>query len=287
MSARSSAVQYDPHVDIDWESPWRSEQFALPQESVTLYGTRVWAKLAGSDQRTLALHEAVSRWSTVAYLSAILTGNQLRRVAEEGLNSSDSRNALDEVSKSSRTTITFGRLVRATDLAPYKPPRGTATAVKLLSFLPLGAASHASMLLVEETFARTMAAAVTDPGIEPHVRQAVRIHRFECDERFEFARSEVLAAQRKSNRISRAYNRLLLAVLANVILRLGVSFEVYRSIGIGPMRGALISRRRRAAIRRRDAAATVAFLDSAGMLDGAVTAALWRLTGVVQSDERQ
>ena len=106
MSARSSAVQYDPHVDIDWESPWRSEECALPQESVTLYGTRVWAKLAGSDQRTLALHEAVSRWSTVAYLSAILTGNQLRRVAEEGLNSSDSRNALDEVSKSSRTTIT-------------------------------------------------------------------------------------------------------------------------------------------------------------------------------------
>ena len=33
-------------------------------------------------------------------------------------------------------------------------------------------------------------------------------------------------------------------------------------------------------IRRRDAANTVAFLDSAGMLDGTLTAALWRLTGV-------
>ncbi|MDV6231057.1 diiron oxygenase [Rhodococcus cercidiphylli] len=286
MSPRSSAVQYDPHVDIDWESPWQSEDFALPPDSVTLHGTRLWARLAQQDKRTLALHEAVSRWSTVAYLTAMLTGNQLRRAAEEGLNSAASRNAFDEVAGSSRTTITFGRLVRATDVAPYKPPRGTTTAVKLLGFLPLGAASHASTLLVEETFSRSMAAAVTDPGIEPHVRQAVKIHRLESADRFAFARSEVVAAQSKSNAVARAYNRVLLAVLANVILRLGVSFEVYRSIGIGPVRGAFASRRRRAEIRRRDSANTVAFLQSAGMLDGTVTAALWRLTGVVPPNHR-
>ncbi|OZC90754.1 hypothetical protein CH254_07540 [Rhodococcus sp. 06-412-2C] len=287
MTGRSSAVQYDPHVDIDWESPWGIGEFALPLDSVTLYGTRRWQRLSEQDRRTLALHEAVSRWSTVAYLSAMLTGNQLRRVAEDGLNTEDCRNALEEVAGSSRTTITFGRLVRATALAPYKPPRGTTTAVKLLGFLPLGAASHASILLVEETFARSMEGAVTDPDIEPHVRQAVKIHRLECAGRFEFARSEVVAAQKKSHRIARAYNRLLLAVLANVILRLGVSFEVYRSIGISPVRGALASRRRRSEIRRRDAKDTVDFLDSAGMLDGPITAKLWRMTGVVPSSGRR
>ena len=285
MSRRSSAVQYDPHVDIDWESPWQSEASALPRDSVTLYGTRLWGRLAEQDRRTLALHEAVSRWSTVSYLSAMLIGNQLRRVAEEGLNSTDSRNALAEVAGGSRTTITFGRLVRATEVPPYKPPRGTTTAVKLLGFLPLGAASHASILLVEETFARSMAGAVTDPGIEPHVRQAVKIHGLGSADRFASARSEVVAAQTNSNVVARAYNRVLLALLANVILRLGVSFEVYRSVGISPARGAFASRRRRSEIRRRDAANTVAFLDSAGMLDGTLTAALWRLTGV-RTDEQ-
>lgn len=281
MTARSSVVQYDPHVDIDWESSWGTDEFALPVESVTLYGTRRWEKLSEEDRRTLALHEAVSRWSTVAYLTAMLTGNQLRRVAEDGLNTEDCRHALEEVAGSSRTTITFGRLVRATALTPYRPPRGTTTAVKLLGFLPLGAASHASILLVEETFARSMEGAVTDPGIEPHVRQAVKLHRREGAARFAFVRSEVIAAQQKSNRMVRAYNRLLLAVLANAILRLGVSFEVYRAIGMSPLRGAIASRRRRVAIRRRDAASAVEFFDSVGLLDGAITGPLWRLTGVV------
>ncbi|OZD72525.1 hypothetical protein CH272_14930 [Rhodococcus sp. 05-340-1] len=287
MSPRSSAVQYDPHVDIDWESPWQTGEFALPRESVTLHGTRLWTKLTEQDRRTLALHEAVSRWSTVSYLSAMLTGNQLRRAAEEGLNSPASRNALAEVAGSSRTTITFGRLVRASEVPPYRLPKGTTTAVKLLGFLPLGVASHASTLLVEETFARSMQGAVTEPGIEPHVRQAVKIHRLESADRFAFARSEVVAAQEKSNRLSRAFNRLLLAVLANVILRLGVSFQVYRSIGMSPVRGVLASRRRRAAIRRRDASNTVAFLDSVGLLEGTITAALWRMTGVVSTEGRQ
>ncbi|AJW42647.1 hypothetical protein CH274_27500 [Rhodococcus sp. 06-418-5] len=287
MTARSSAVQYDPHVDIDWESSWGSDEFALPLESVTLYGTRRWERLSDESRRTLALHEAVSRWSTVAYLTAMLTGNQLRRVAEDGLNTEACRNALEEVAGSSRTTITFGRLVRATALPPYRPPRGTTTAVKLLGFLPLGAASHASILLVEETFARSMQGAVTDPGIETHVRQAVKLHRLESVGRFASARSEVLAAQQGSNRIVRAYNRFLLAILANAILRLGVSFEVYRAVGMSPLRGALASRHRRAALRRRDAASAVAFFESAGLLEGTITAVLWRMTGVVPSEDRR
>ncbi|OZC56918.1 hypothetical protein CH276_26440 [Rhodococcus sp. 06-470-2] len=287
MSPRSSAVEYDPHVDIDWESPWQPDEFALPRESITLHGTRSWAKLTEQDRRTLALREAVSRWSTVSYLSAMLTGNQLRRAAEEGLNSPASRNALAEVAGSSRTTITFGRLVRASEVPPYRLPKGTTTAVKLLSFLPLGAASHASTLLVEETFSRSMQGAVTEPGIEPHVRQAVKIHRLESADRFAFARSEVAAALEKSNRLSRAFNRLLLAVLANVILRLGVSPQVYRSVGMSPVRGMIASRRRRAAIRRRDASNTVAFLESAGLLEGTITAVLWKMTGVVPSEDRR
>ena len=82
MSRRSSAVQYDPHVDIDWESPWESEASALPRDSVTLYGTRLWGRLAEQDRRTLALHEAVSRWSTVSYLSAMLIGNRMVEAVE-------------------------------------------------------------------------------------------------------------------------------------------------------------------------------------------------------------
>lgn len=285
MSPGRSAVQYDPHVDIDWESPWQSDTFVLPAESVTLYGTRRWRRLTTEQRRTLALHEAVSLWSVVAYLSAILAGNQLRRAAEEGLNSSASRDALLEVAGGSRTTTTFGRLVRASGLGPYKPPRGTATAVKLLNFLPLGAASHATTLLVEDTFARTMYSVVDDADIEPHVRQAVKIHRLDSGDRIRFAESEVSRAQSRAGRLSAAYNRVLLAVLANVVLRLTVSPSVYRSVGISPMLGMLASRKNRAAQRRRAAAGLVHFLDTAGMLDGALTAVLWKLTGALPQEK--
>lgn len=281
----TARVHYDPHVDIDWESPWQEDLFAMPPESVSLYGTRRWNALSADQRRTLALHEAVSLWSTVAYLSAILTGNQLRRAAEEGLNSPASRAALEEVAGGSRTTITFGRLIRATSLPPYRPPVGTATAVKLLSFLPLGSASHAATLLVEETFARAMDGAVADVTVEPHVRQAVKIHDLDCASRFRFARSEVIAAQGKSNRIVRAYNRFLLSILANVILRITISPAVYRSVGLSSTRGLLGSRKNRADARRRNTASVVEFLESAGMLDGVLTARVWKFTGVLPQEE--
>lgn len=287
MSARASRVPFDPHVDIDWDAPWQFDKFALPQESVSLFGTRRWSKLTAEQQRTLALHEAVSVWSTVAYLSAILTGNQLRRAAEEGLNSVASRDALLEVAGGSRTTITFGRLVRATGVPPYKPPRGTATAVKLLNFLPLGSASYATTLLVEDTFTRGIEKVVDDPDVEPHVRQAVKIHRLDFEDRLQYIRTEVVAAQSRSGRTVRAYNRLLLAVLANVILRLTVTPAVYRSIGTSPMRGLYSSRHRRRVRRMQMAAPLVHFLDSVDMLDGAITAPLWALTGVKPRGKQQ
>lgn len=274
-------VHYDPHVDIDWDAPWQFDKYAMPPKSVSLYGTRRWRALTPDEQRTLTLHEAVSVWSTVAYLSAILTGNQLRRAHEEGLNTSVAREALFEVGGGSRTTLTFGRLVRATGVGPYKPPRGTATAVKLLNFLPLGAASHATTLLVEDTFTRGIADVVDDPDIEPHVRQSVKLHGLDWSERVRSAQTEVLAAQRRAGRVSAAYNRLLLAVLANVVLRLTVSPSVYRSIGLNPMRGVLASRRARRVRRAEIAAPLVRFLESAHMLDGVFTARLWALTGVL------
>ena len=280
MSSRAARVHFDPHVDIDWDAPWQFEMFALPPTSVSLYGTRRWRKLTPEQQRTLALHEAVSGWSPLAYLSAILTSNELRRAAEEGLNSAASRSALLEVARGSRATITFGRLVRATGLEPYKPPRGTETAAKLLAFLPLGSASYASTLLVEETFIRGIESVVEDPDIEPHVRQAVKIYRFESEERLSYARSEVAAAQSRSGRIERACNRVLLALLANVILRLNLSPAVYRSVGFSPVRGLIASRRVRRNRRIDTAAPVVEFLDSVNLLDGMITSSLWTLTGV-------
>ncbi|MGA9871301.1 MAG: diiron oxygenase [Rhodococcus sp. (in: high G+C Gram-positive bacteria)] len=285
MTARSTGssrrIQYDPHVDIDWDAPWQFDKYAMAPKSVSLYGTRRWSALTPDEQRTLTLHEAVSVWSTVAYLSAILTGNQLRRAQEEGLNTSVAREALLEVGGGSRTTLTFGRLVRASGVPPYKPPRGTATAVKLLHFLPLGAASHATKLLVEETFTRGFADVVEDPDIEPHVRQSVKLHGLDWSERVRSAQAEVLAAQRSAGWISAAYNRALLAVLANVILRITVSPAVYRSIGMSPVRGVIASRRMRRRRRAELAAPLVHFLGSAHMLDGVLTTRLWKLTGVL------
>ncbi len=272
-------TRYDPHVDIDWNAPWQHELFAMDPTAVSLYGTRRWKRLKPEQQRVLALHEAVSLWSIVSYLSAMLTGNQLRSAAEEGLNSPASRAAFVEVAGSSRTTTTFGKLARASGIAPYKLPRGTASAVKMLTFLPLGAASHASTLLVEECFARTFSAVVDDPQIEPHVRQAINIHRIESVDRFADARSKVVAAQSQSGKLRAAYNRVLLAALANVLLRLTVTPAVYRSVGMSPVLGYLASRRRRTARRGEVAAPVVSFLATADMLDGALTSRLWRLVG--------
>lgn len=273
-------VVYDPDVDIDWNAPWRRDLFAMSPSRVTLQGTRVWSRLGEERQRELALQEAVSRWSVAAYLSAMLTADHLRQVASAGLNSKAARDSLKEVGGGARSTTTFGKLVRASGIAPYRLPTGSATTVKLLAFLPLGAASNAATLLVEQTVSTAFENVIDNETIEPHVRQAMKIQAAEAVSRFGYARDQVSRSLAASGPVRRAYHRVLLALLANAVLRLTVSPQVYRTVGVSPVRGYVSGRRNRHAARRRDAEPVVEFLSGVGMLDGALTSVLWRMTGV-------
>lgn len=281
MTVSRDDTAYDPEVDIDWNAPWRGDLLALPPERVSLYGSRIWKKLSEEQRRVLGLHEAVSMWSTASYLAAMLTATHLRSVALTGLNDAEARSSLAEVGGSTRSTTTFGKLVRVSGVTPYRLPRGTTTAVKVLGFLPLGASSNGATLLVEQSIGQVFAGVVEDPAYEPHVRQAMKIHASDSIARFDNARSQLRADVARSGRIRAAYHRVLLAVLANCVLRLSVSPQVYRAVGVGPVRGLLRSRAQRRINRAAASAPAVQFFADAGMLDGAVTSILWRLTGVV------
>ncbi|MDZ7929994.1 MAG: hypothetical protein U5N21_08105 [Rhodococcus sp. (in: high G+C Gram-positive bacteria)] len=95
----------------------------------------------------------------MSYLSAMLIGNQLRRERRRAQQYHSRKPR--QVAGGSRTTITFTLFRNG---SPPTSRHGDGHG-RQVGFLPL--AQHPRSILVEETFARSMAGAVTDPGSNP------------------------------------------------------------------------------------------------------------------------
>ncbi len=278
MLASAAASTYDPEVDIDWQAPFDDDLMYLPERLVSLYGTALWRRLSDGQRRELGRHEAVSLFSWAAYLDAFLTFARLRSVAVGRLTDEAALVSLAEVSIETRNATMFARLIGKTGIAPYRLPRGSLTGLKVLSFLPLGPSAHGASLIVDEVLDAYLREAVADPTVQPHVRQALLLHGLDSAREIAYARAEVERGLASGGAISRQFHSVVLAVLANVLWRLLIDKDVYRSIGISPTWGRLRARRNRRNNLRKATEPTVAFLASAGMCGG-ISRPLWRLTG--------
>ncbi len=186
--------------------------------------------------------------------------------------------SITEVSIDTRNATMFARLIGKTGIAPYRLPRGSLTGLKLLSFLPLGPSAHGASLIVDEVLDAYLRDAVAARTVQPHVRQAVLLHGLDSAREIAYARAELERGMARCGPMSRQFHSVTLAVLANVLWRLLIDKDVYRSIGLSPTRGRLRARRNRRNSLRRATQPTMAFLASAGMCGG-ISRPLWRLTG--------
>ncbi|WP_378737928.1 diiron oxygenase [Nocardia brasiliensis] len=242
---RSAADRaYDGEVDINWDAPLEPDKRWMLDHRQTLYGTYLWDRLTEEERRTLGMHEAVSALSFGLLAEAALSTFLLRQVIEyQNPGDEHSRYALAEVGEETRHSTMFSRLINKSGLPAYQPfvPKQLFKAVRLMGLVPMGPATMAGLLLVEETLDRLQRENMDDPRIQPHMRQLNKIHVLEEARHITYAREELVRQIGRRGKMANAAHRLAFAVMVFGIQPAVVTPRVYRSVGIHPLHGLAVA----------------------------------------------
>ncbi|WP_040521068.1 diiron oxygenase, partial [Gordonia malaquae] len=186
----------------------------------------------------------------------------------------------NEIGDEARHSTMFARLINKTGLAPYKLPKGFLGFAKILHFVPLGPSVSGATLLIEEILDRAQREAMNDPKMQPQLRQLMKIHVLEEARHITFARLEMVEGMQRRGRISRAWHRGTLAVIANFAYPLLINPKVYPAVGINRLRG-LWAQQTSPNYRvnlQFMSEPMIRFFHEAGMMEGKFTMAMWRAT---------
>lgn len=285
----ASETKYDADLDIDWDAAPDPEKYWLPAERVSIYGTRLWHRLDEAQRRELGKHELVSMLSAGIYAQSILSMLTFRDIVEgAGLVDDQTRFMLASIQDDSRSTTMFSRLVNATGAQPYNLPAPLQALTKLTLMAPSGPLGRGFRLLLEEMLESILRDLAADPGVQPHVQQINKIHSVSGVRHIELARDDLIRAIEAQGPIRNALHRWALAAVTAACYAAVVNPAAYRSVGIAPLRGALVAffsanygrnaRRATASFRR--------FAREERVLDGPVAATFMRL-GRVEQGSRQ
>ncbi len=275
---------YDPDVDIDWEQPPAEGMLYHPEELISLYGTPLWESMTPEQRYELGRQE-IAWISTRGIFAEIgLMQTLLRVAAASGPISKHSQYALTEIAEECRHSIMFGKAISANLQGDAEsnlptPPRWALSIARVLTaIMPLGVATWASTLMVEDLLDRMQRETTRNENIQPMVRMVNRIHILEEARHMTYAREEMMRCIETSSPRALAFNRLIIALGAWADPRISIHPKVYSNVGLDPKearRQALANPHRHEVIRRH-AKRFVDTMEQAGLIQGRLTKRLWR-----------
>lgn len=268
---------YDPDVDVDWEAPLVEGKGYMPEERVSLYGTRLWAGLAPEQRLELAKHEIGSITSVGLWTEIVLMQLLARYAADLDPRSPHTHYALTEIGDETRHAIMFGKGIARLGLPAYGPPRMVRIPAKFFGAAIGGPAMFASVLVVEETTDRLQRSMLDDDRIQPMIRMINRIHVVEEARHVRYAREELVRGLEKLSRPALEVHRLVTAVVAHTVVNVLVHPGAYAAVGLDPReaRAAALANPHHHETRRWMAEKIVAFLTEVGMIGGP-TKRIWK-----------
>ncbi|GAB10088.1 hypothetical protein GOARA_051_00320 [Gordonia araii NBRC 100433] len=261
---------YDGELDIDWDAPPVPGKPWLPDEMVTLHGTKTWKKLTPEQRDDLAKRELVNLLTVAVYAETVLSMLTFREIAEEQLLADDrTRWQFKCVNTHSRNITMFGRLIDATGLPPYTRMRLAKRLERYTLLLPAGPVTATVCLLLESATQGLMRLASEDTGVQPHVAQIMMIHLISSRRHSQFAREELEAQLAGKSAARVAVASVIGAWLTTAVGKLLVNDAVFRDAELDVRRSRRAALRSPSYRRRMDAA----FADA---IDFAAAAGLFR-----------
>ena len=277
LLASSATLSYDPHVEVDWDSPLDPLHHGASPEWSTLYGTAYWQELSESQRAELTRQESASVACTGIWFEIILQQMMLRDVYTADRTSAEFQWALTEIADECRHSIMFARGAAKLNAPAYLPTRRVLELGRLFKTIAWGETAYAAILVAEEVLDVMQRDWMRDERVAPFVRTINNIHVVEESRHMKFARDEVVKRMEGAGPLRRQATALLVAASAYHIVTSMVSDRAYAEAGLDVARA-----KREAAgnehyksMLRSSCRGLMEFLHSAGLLT-APAAAIYR-----------
>jgi hypothetical protein len=280
---RSAAtLSFDPTVDVDWAADQRADVFYAPPQCSSLYGTDLWAQMTPEQRVQLTKHEVASIASVGIWFEEILMQMLLRHAYDRDLTRKDTQWTLTEIADECRHSVMFATMIETFGCPNYRVKRLTHELGRIFKAISNNVLTFAGTMYVEEILDAFQREAMDDESLQPIVRQVSRIHVIEEARHISFAREESLRALKRSGRIRRVYNRILIGIVIHDATTSLINPRVYAEVGLDPTIAVAAANANPnwLATKVRAAAKVLAFFDECGLI-GPENRWLLRKTGVV------
>jgi hypothetical protein len=280
---RSSArLSYDPMTAIDWTAPVDLDRYASKPERSSLYGTPLWDRLTEEQRKELSRQEIASIATAGIWFEAILMQMLIRHAYDRDPATSHVQYAYTEIADECRHSVMFAKFIGKLGAPRYRPDPVARVLGKVFKSMSNGPLTFAGTLFVEELLDQMQREAIADESLEPLTRTVARIHVTEEARHMRYARDELPRVWMKHGRVSKAYSRFMLGLIAYFATTRLIHPECYARVGLDPAEARRAARNNPhwRASTTWFARKAVATFTEAGLIGGPSTY-LWRKAGLI------
>ncbi|HNP56579.1 MAG TPA: diiron oxygenase [Gordonia sp. (in: high G+C Gram-positive bacteria)] len=233
---------YSGDLDVDWDADVAPNLAWFPTRLSSIHGSPEWECLTPDQRIELGRHELVNVLTFAMRAEAAITLLMFRNIGESANLMSDvTRYTLKAIQEETRNSAMFSRLVNKTGLAINRPHREAWLTAKFVLFVPAGILTSGLILLLQEAIHSYATAMAVDPTVQPHVRQAMRIHEMSDHRHLEYSLNEFRLAVGRAGRLRRRVTGAVLARATAGLYPLILNGAIYPSIGIDSRSGLRIA----------------------------------------------
>jgi hypothetical protein len=271
---------FDPYKEIDWSVPFDSSYFYMPQDIVSLYGTKLWDQMTREQRIKLSMHEACSAMATSIWFENQLSFKLMDYLIDLSPLDPQFYWMHIEVADECRHSMMFGEAIKRCKLPWYKP-RFSSLIAFFTKYLTSKVAMMLSTLAAEDITGYLNRRTAQDPECHPVMRELSKIHMLEEARHRGYAHQYLRQNWPRIGNFRRSMARRygLLATM-NIFWQL-VHPDIYENLGL-PADAAKTAKNNpnRIRIRREMSADLVDFLTEIDIVDEK-TAPKWRAAGLM------
>jgi hypothetical protein len=281
---RSSAkASYDPLTEIDWDTPVDKDRYAMPPHRVSLYGTPLWDQLTEAQRKELSRQEIASIAGVGIWFETILMQMLVRHAYNGDPTTGHVQYAYTEIGDECRHSVMFARFMRKMGAPWYRLDPWVRFLGRWFKATSNGPLTFSGALFVEELLDQMQREAMTNEDIEPLTRAVARLHVTEEARHMRYAREELIRDWPRRRALTRAYSRIVLALVAYHATDRLVSPGCYARVGLDPKQARRAARRNPhwRASKTWFARQAVETFTAAGLMSGPARR-IWRRAGLLE-----
>ncbi len=281
---RSSAkASYDPLTEIDWDTPVDTDRYAMPPHRVSLYGTPLWDRLSEAQRKELSRQEIASIAGVGIWFETILMQMLVRHAYNGDPTTSHVQYSYTEIGDECRHSVMFAHFMRKMGAPSYRLDPWVRLLGKWFKATSNGPLTFSGALFVEELLDQMQREAMADEELEPLTRAVARLHVTEEARHMRYAREELIRDWPRRAALTRAYSRIVLALVAYHATDRLVSPGCYARVGLDPKQARRAARRNPhwRASKTWFARQAVETFTAAGMMSGPARR-IWRWAGLLE-----